>query len=168
MSTAFSFREVFHFTVLFWKNCHNNKSTTSSCLLWKQGLTNLSLLYQNSLLVMSWCHEMLRAARSVILQVLSMLPNDKLKLGLSCSKEINFHNLFTLSTPSNALLILMFITAWKISVFGSFSGQMRSILSISPCSVWKRENTDQKNYEHGHFSRSVCHSYFLQCKFPCI
>ena len=49
-----------------------------------------------------------------------MLPNDKLKLGLNCSKEINFHNLFTLSTPSNALLILMFITTWKISVFGVF------------------------------------------------
>ena len=33
-------------------------------------------------------------------------------------------------------------TAWKVSVFAVFLVQMR-------------ENTDQKNSEHGHFSRSV-------------
>ena len=39
-------------------------------------------------------------------------------------------------------------TARKVSVFGVFS-------CISPYSVRTRENTDQKNFEKGKFSRSV-------------
>ena len=40
------------------------------------------------------------------------------------------------------------LTAQKVSVFGVFL-------------VGIRENTDQKNYEHGHFSRSVLYTIFI-------
>ena len=50
------------------------------------------------------------------------------------------------------------ITAWKVTVFGlilvcifPYSDWIRS---ISPYSVRTRENADQNNSEHGHFSRS--------------
>ena len=43
----------------------------------------------------------------------------------------------------------MFNTAWKVSVFGVF------LVSISRYSVQMRENTDQKNSEYEHFSRSA-------------
>ena len=33
------------------------------------------------------------------------------------------------------------------------------LLRISPYSVQMRENTDQKNSEHGHFSRSLCSTF---------
>ena len=39
-------------------------------------------------------------------------------------------------------------TAWKKSVFGVI------LIRIFPYSVRMRENTDQNNYEYGHFSRS--------------
>ena len=40
------------------------------------------------------------------------------------------------------------LTAQKVSVFGVFL-------------VGIRENTDQKNYENGHFSRSVLYTIFI-------
>ena len=51
-------------------------------------------------------------------------------------------------------------TAWKVSVFGVFLVRIfrhSRISSISPFSVPMRENTDQKNSEYGHFSRSKNH-----------
>ena len=41
------------------------------------------------------------------------------------------------------------VTAWKVSVFGDF------LVRIFQYSVRMEENTDQKNSEQGHFSRSV-------------
>ena len=47
------------------------------------------------------------------------------------------------------LIIIVFITtvtAWKVSVF--------EVFLVPPYSIEMRENTDQKDSEHGHFSRS--------------
>ena len=41
------------------------------------------------------------------------------------------------------------------SVFSRIWSEYREILRISPSSVRMRENMDQKNSEHRHFSRSV-------------
>ena len=47
-------------------------------------------------------------------------------------------------------------TAGKVSVFGVFSVRIyQHSDNISPYSVWMRENTDKKNSEYGHFSRSA-------------
>ena len=40
------------------------------------------------------------------------------------------------------------------SVFPRIRAEHETIRSISPYSVQKQENTDQKNSEYGHFSRS--------------
>ena len=49
---------------------------------------------------------------------------------------------------------------WSVfSCLRTESGEMRS---ISPYSVRIRENTDQKNSEYGHFSRSVSFSIIFQ------
>ena len=53
-----------------------------------------------------------------------------------------------LETDQNFSSITGSSTARKVSVFGVFS-------RISPYSVRTRENTDQKNFEKGQFSRSV-------------
>ena len=53
--------------------------------------------------------------------------------------------------------------AWKVSVFGVSLGRIfphsdwvrRDILCICPYSVRIQKNTDYKNSEYGHFSRSV-------------
>ena len=47
------------------------------------------------------------------------------------------------------------ITAWKVSIFEVI------LVRIFPHSVWMWENTDQKNSEYGHFSRSE----YLDLKF---
>ena len=44
------------------------------------------------------------------------------------------------------------------SVFSRIRTECREIRSISPYSVQIRENTDQKNLEHGHFLRSLLNS----------
>ena len=41
------------------------------------------------------------------------------------------------------------------SVFSRIQNEHGEILGISPYSVWKRQNTDQKNFEYGRFLRSV-------------
>ena len=41
------------------------------------------------------------------------------------------------------------------SVFSQIRTEYGEILQISPYSVRMRETTDQKNFEHGHFSHSV-------------
>ena len=54
-------------------------------------------------------------------------------------------------------------TAWKVSVFGVFLGRIfphsdwvrRDTLYIHPYSVRIQKNTDHKNSQYGHFSRSV-------------
>ena len=63
----------------------------------------------------------------------------------------------------------MLNTAWKVSVLENFlirifwfhillhSHWIGEIRSVSPYSVRMRDNTDQKNSEYGHFSRSVKH-----------
>ena len=40
-----------------------------------------------------------------------------------------------------------------------YSGFVCILLPISPYSVQMRENTDQKNSEHGHFSRSLSYTF---------
>ena len=44
------------------------------------------------------------------------------------------------------IVFITAVTAWKVSVFGVFL--------VPAYSVEMRENTDQKDSEHGHFSRS--------------
>ena len=56
------------------------------------------------------------------------------------------------------------------SVFSRIWTEYREIRIISLRSIWMQENTDQKNYKYGHFSRSVfyyfCGSWtFFQWKF---
>ena len=53
-------------------------------------------------------------------------------------------------------------TAWKVSVFRAFlvsffrtRTEYGELQNKSPYSVRMRENMNQKNFEHGHFSRSV-------------
>ena len=41
------------------------------------------------------------------------------------------------------------------SAFSRIRTEYGEIKSISPYSVWTRENADQNNFEYGHFSRSV-------------
>ena len=43
------------------------------------------------------------------------------------------------------------------SVFSRIRTEYAEILRISPYSARMRENTDQKNFEYGHFSRSTFH-----------
>ena len=40
------------------------------------------------------------------------------------------------------------------SVFSRIQTEYGEILRIFPYSVWIRENTDQKNFDYGHFLRS--------------
>ena len=46
-------------------------------------------------------------------------------------------------------------SALHCTVFSRIRTEYGEIQSISPHSVWMRENTDQKNSEYGHFSCSV-------------
>ena len=50
-------------------------------------------------------------------------------------------------------------------VFSCIRTEYRIIRSISPYSVWMRENTDQKNSEYGHFSRSA---YLFVTNYRCL
>ena len=43
----------------------------------------------------------------------------------------------------------------------STASEKLTLKSISPYSVWMRENTDQKNSEYGHFWRSDCLSVII-------
>ena len=61
------------------------------------------------------------------------------------------------------VVIVLCVTAWKVSVLGVFLVRIFShwikyleIVPISPYSVKMQENVDQKNSEYRHFSRSVC------------
>ena len=45
------------------------------------------------------------------------------------------------------------------SAFSRIGTEYREIRSISPCSVWMRENVGQNNSEYKHFSRSACLRY---------
>ena len=58
-------------------------------------------------------------------------------------------------------LVIVLITAWKVSVFLVFLSvfsriwtEYGEIRSISPYSVWMRKKTNQKNFKYGHFLRS--------------
>ena len=48
------------------------------------------------------------------------------------------------------------------SVLSRIRSEYGEIQGISSCSVQMRENTDEKNSEYGHSSRSVCYSYIAQ------
>ena len=52
------------------------------------------------------------------------------------------------------------------SVFSHIWNEYGKIRSISLYSVQMRENTDQKNSEHGHFSRSVCKKFVFSLQHP--
>ena len=71
------------------------------------------------------------------------------------------------------------ITAWKVSVLETFwsifphiSTEYGGILRISPYSVQTRKNTDQKNSEYGHISRSeydkFCYIISAVCTNGCL
>ena len=56
-------------------------------------------------------------------------------------------------------------------IFSRIRTEYREIRSISPYSIWMRENTDQKNSGYGHFSRiifsgSVGWTGFQNCRPP--
>ena len=57
--------------------------------------------------------------------------------------------------PSQALMMDFFTLREKCPYSGLFWSVFSSIRSISPYSVRMRENTDQNNFEYGHF--------FMQC-----
>ena len=55
---------------------------------------------------------------------------------------------------ASQIRMCMYITAWKVSVFGVFLVSIFP-LRISPYSVRMRKDTDQKNAKYGHSSRNV-------------
>ena len=72
-----------------------------------------------------------------------------------------FQTLFALNFSSGTLLEKWPYSEFFWSVFSRIRTEFGEMLSIFPYSVWIRENTDQKNSQYGHFSRSRNVQYHL-------
>ena len=82
------------------------------------------------------------------------IPNKKLQ-PINCHSGKYFFNFFSFETLSLRERCPYSEFFW--SVFSRILTEYRGILRISPYSVRMRENTDQKNSEYRHLSRSALH-----------
>ena len=93
-------------------------------------------------------------------------------LHYNCSRDLALLSKSLVTASTNRLqfvhILMNNYTAWKVSIFGAFLDRIfphldwirsdtpyLSVFSRTPFSVQMQENTNQKNSEYRHFSRSV-------------